>query len=197
MTVNSNGNNTSPLAEEERKIKLDRMRIENLSLLGDVLKKFIEDFGKLIAIVGIILTMLSNLGLIIYNANTPSNDKEKILNVPEVSSVPITSKTPTNTLIPESTITSLGSTEGKGMASIVKRSRSVEGYFMRKIKHDIFNGNNIMLLIFTGVFGIPLFFKKKKKKEALMVMTPVTPIIISPTEVQNACADTSTNIPKP
>jgi hypothetical protein len=155
-----NDNNNNDLNLEKKKIELQKLRIENMSLLGDVIKKFIEDFGKLIAIIGIILTMLGNAGLITYNAMA-SNNKEKILDVPELSMSMLSPSV--EKILPIATI-SHPNINNDGNNN--RFNRSGPSYLMRKIKHEIFNINNIILLIFTIMFVIPLLKKKINKKES-------------------------------
>jgi hypothetical protein len=139
---------------EEKKIKLQKMKIENLNLMGDVIKKFIEDFGKLIMIIGVILTMLSNLGLITYKAMKSDTDIKTILDVPSIQLNEIIYTNNADNILPLPT-----------MVNRSMKHRDHPDYLMRKIKKEIFSINNIILLIFTIVFGIPLLKKKKNEKE--------------------------------
>jgi hypothetical protein len=149
-----NNNIKTELNLEEEKIKLQRMKIENWNLIGDVIKKFIEDFGKLIGIIGIVLTMLANAGLITYNAMS-NNKSDKILNLPETSLSVIAPSA--ENLLPVSTITIPD-------RNIHRYPTDRNGHLIRKIKKELFNGTNVMLFIFTIVFIVPLL-KKKKEKE--------------------------------
>jgi hypothetical protein len=151
------GNKTNKCANTlmEEKLRLQRMKIENWNLIGDVIKKIIEDFGKLIGIIGIIITMLGNAGLITYNAMS-NNKTEKILEIPEMSLSVIAPSA--ENLLPISTITIPD-------RNIHGHPINRDGHLIRKIKKELFNGTNIILLIFTIVFVVPLLKKNKKEKE--------------------------------
>jgi hypothetical protein len=141
---------------EEKKVQLQRMKIENLNLIGDVIKKFIEDFGKLIMIVGVILTMLSNLGLITYKAMSADETIKTTLDIPSIQFSETIYDNNVNNILP--------------LPTMVNRSlehRDHPDYLMRKIKKEIFSINNIILLIFTIVFVIPLLRKKKKNEKEM------------------------------
>lgn len=130
-------------------IENQRKRFENYKLLSEVIKGFIEDFGKLVAIAGVILTILGNLGMIAYNANEDSKDetRNKL-----IESVPL--ETSASTEINKGVMTALGNFVSKHEPKLLK-----------KVSHEIFGVGNITLLIISGIFLIPLFTKKKKQKD--------------------------------
>ena len=134
-------------------MELQRLQFKNFELLATVIKKYIEDFGRLIAVVGILCTLLANLGLITYNAmDNAQKDKEEI-----VPSVKIEN---TNTMDRPKLMPLISLNNNIENKTIVKTIENMPKLHKNK---NLFKIENILLFIFSIIF-IPLFWKKKKEE---------------------------------
>ena len=107
--------------------------MENAKLLSEVIKGFIEDGRLLIITIGIALTMLANAGLIVYNVSKDSQEKS----------------------VPRLEMVRPGAGIGGGHVEHAAAPKPMKSFHHIRLE-------NIILLIISGAFAIPLFFVKKK-----------------------------------